>query len=302
MEKSDTAGAFDHPYARSVATQSDPLDRISVRDYVREVEIGAFTSERGVTQRIRFNAVVEVARHTAAQDDDVDKVVSYDSITQAIEALIAAGRINLLETFAERIAEAVLEDPRAARIFLRVEKLDRIPGALGVEIVRSRTDAKPDIRPVDTAATTVKRIDPILIYLDQSILQTDKITDWIDAADRLDEPVIFCLPPLAKFERGSVAERVALLSFDQMAWQVASKDNRLSVISTRTELDHAIKSPRLILWAPAKMIAEDTDPPELTALAAWLKDRLGASRLVAAGVSGIGETSRISFPRELKGA
>lgn len=301
MEKADAASAFDHPYARSVAMGNGPLDRISVRDYVREVEIGAFTSERGVTQRIRFNAVVEVAHHTAAQDDDVDKVVSYDSITEAIEMLIAAGRINLLETFAERIAETVLEDPRVVRIFLRVEKLDRIPGALGVEIVRSRQDGKPDIRPVDASDAPMRKVDPLLICLGESILRKDALTPWIDAAAALKAPVIFCLPPLATFEPGSVAERVALLSFDQMAWQVASQDPRLSVISTRTELDHAIKSPRLVLWAPAKMVAEDTNPPDLNGLAAWLKARLRASRLVAVGTNGIGETFEASRPQDLKG-
>ena len=302
MEKADIASAFDHPYARSVAMGNAPLDRISVRDYVREVEIGAFTSERGVTQRIRFNAVVEITRHTAAQDDDVDKVVSYDSITEAIEALIAAGRINLLETFAERIAEMVLEDPRVVRIFLRVEKLDRIPGALGVEIVRTRLEHGPDIRPVVPEVTTTRRPDPLLLYLDDSILKSSDIGQWIEAASALEAPVILCLPPFAKFASGSVAKRVALLSFDQMAWQIAALDDRLSVIATRTELDHAIKSPGLVIWAPSKMVAESTDLPELDRLASWLRQCLGASRFVAAGAHGIGETSQAATPEDLKGA
>ena len=38
-----------------------PLDRISLRDHTVEVEIGAFQAERGSTQRISFNVVVEIA-------------------------------------------------------------------------------------------------------------------------------------------------------------------------------------------------------------------------------------------------
>ncbi len=102
-----------------------------MRDYTRQVEIGAFRSERGVTQRIRFNVVLEVSHHAAARDDDVDKVISYDTITEAIDHELAAERINLLETLAERVAARCLADRRAVRVFVRIEKLDRIPGALG---------------------------------------------------------------------------------------------------------------------------------------------------------------------------
>jgi dihydroneopterin aldolase len=135
----ETSIAFELPHARASATHAGPpLDRISVRDYVRQVEIGAFRSERGVTQRIRFNVVLEVSHHAAARDDDVDQVISYDTITEAIEAALAVERVNLLETLAERVAAGCLADPRAVRAFVRIEKLDRIPGALGVEIVRDR--------------------------------------------------------------------------------------------------------------------------------------------------------------------
>ena len=42
--------AFEHPEARAAATASaDPHDRISLRDHIVEVEIGAFQAERGTT-------------------------------------------------------------------------------------------------------------------------------------------------------------------------------------------------------------------------------------------------------------
>jgi len=94
--------AFAHPEGRAAATASRPLDRISVRDHVVEVEIGAFQAERGVTQRIRFNIAVEVAPHDAPLGDDVDRILSYDKVTEAIAAELADERLNQLETLAER--------------------------------------------------------------------------------------------------------------------------------------------------------------------------------------------------------
>ena len=57
---SDIRLAFAHPSERAEATAEAPLDRISLRDHVVEAEIGAFQAERGHTQRIRFDIVVEV--------------------------------------------------------------------------------------------------------------------------------------------------------------------------------------------------------------------------------------------------
>lgn len=113
-------------------------DRIFVADYVSRVEIGAFASERGVTQRLRFNVSLDVRRYRAEYGDEVEAVVSYELITEAIEALAAGPRMKLVETYAERLAERLLSEPRVTRASIRIEKLDRVDGALGVEIERWR--------------------------------------------------------------------------------------------------------------------------------------------------------------------
>jgi dihydroneopterin aldolase len=117
-----------------------PADRIFLSNYVREIEIGAYREEHGVTQRVRFDIVLEVTRNTAHLDDRVGRVVNYDDLWEAIEEIASAERINLVETFAERLASTLLVDPRARRVTIRMEKLDRLPGGatLGCEITRRR--------------------------------------------------------------------------------------------------------------------------------------------------------------------
>ena len=138
MKNSDVI-AFGDLYDRSVANgKSQLLDRIAVRDYVIKAEIGAFQSERGKKQRLRVSVVLEVDLVKSNKHDDVDNIISYDTIIDAINKQLSIERINLLETFADQVATDVLSDFRVKRAFVRVEKLDRIPGALGVEIVRSQ--------------------------------------------------------------------------------------------------------------------------------------------------------------------
>jgi len=249
----ETAIAFELPHVRAAATAGEmPHDRISVRDYVRDVEIGAFLSERGVTQRIRFNVVLEVAAHVAAQDDDVDKVISYDTIINAIELQLGTERINLLETLAERVAERCLTDRRSIRVFVRIEKLDRIPGTLGVEIVRMRKGAEA----VPIRATVPLHNDAVV---PQVLLAQDRAV-----LDSVSGPTVLCVPAVALSGvevSGEAARRIALLACDQGAWAFAGGDARCTVVSTRTELDWALRQGLICIWAPSKIVLDATSAP-----------------------------------------
>ncbi len=278
----EIAMAFELPHVRAAIAGGDTFnDRLSVRDYTREVEIGAFSSERGVTQRIRFNVVLEVAP-SAADDDDVDKVLSYDTITEAIEAELAHERLNLLETLAERIAHRCLSDPRAVRVFVRIEKLDRIPGALGVEIVRTRSTDVPQARPVTAP--------PLVLFLPNRTLHEPEGARWRDAVARLARPAILALEPVSPqpAATGAAALRAGLLSIDQNAWMLAATDSRFVVAASRTEIDWALATRHPAVWAPTKLVAdavsrERPDASAPLALARWLAAEIDAERLLAVG-------------------
>jgi dihydroneopterin aldolase len=289
----ETAIAFETPLARAAATAPAGLvDRISVRDHVRAAEIGAFRAERGVTQRLRFNVVLEVAHHAAARDDDVDKVLSYDTILDAIDAGLAAERLNLLETLAERVAAGCLADPRALRVFVRIEKLDRIPGALGVEIARARLpEDAPRLHPVE-AAPAMPGPAPSVIYLAPGLLAGPDAAAWLDALVTLPGRAVLCTGPAAPqpAATGEGALRVGLLAIDSAVWALADRDPRLTVAESRAELDWALRSGRRPVWAPARMLVDALPRPALDAsrpeaLAAWLAGRIGAGALALAGTA-----------------
>jgi len=291
----ETSLAFEAPHIRSIATSGgDPLDRISVRDYTRDVEIGAFQAERGVTQRIRFNVVLEVSRHAAAQSDDVDIVLSYDTITEAIDAQLSAERINLLETLAERVAERVLDNPKAMRAFVRIEKLDRIPGTLGVEIVRSRIAGDNVLRPVEDMVQQVAQpVHPLVVFLPNRVMTSAALAGWLDAISADDLPAIICVEPgdapVPVADVAAANRRIALLSIEQNAWVLAGKDKRCVVVNSRTELDWAMKNDQLSVWAPSKIVLDaagdhKTQDTSALDLARWFAAEFSAEMLVLAGV------------------
>jgi len=85
-----------------------------------------------------------------------------------------------------------------------------------------------------------------------------------------------------------VQQRIDLLAIEQMAWVLAGRDRRCLVVASRTELDHAIRQGRTVVWAPAKLILDSHDAPRgatgaPVALALWLAEQLAAERLIVHG-------------------
>ncbi|MBI1650974.1 dihydroneopterin aldolase [Hyphomicrobium sulfonivorans] len=121
-------------------TQGDGriLDRIFVRNLVLPIAIGVYDEEQGITQKVGFTIEAEVAAGVSPKGDNIEEVPSYDDLANAVKNIVAAGHINLVETLAARIAERCLADKRIVRVLVRIEKLERGPDAVGVEIVRSR--------------------------------------------------------------------------------------------------------------------------------------------------------------------
>jgi dihydroneopterin aldolase len=123
----------------SSGTSTDaPYDRVFVHDLVLDAEIGVYSHEKGVTQRARFSVDIEVAPIDEAVEDQISRVLDYDMIISTIKGILAEGHINLVETLADEIATSCLAHPRAALVRVKIEKLDKEPGAVGVEIVRRK--------------------------------------------------------------------------------------------------------------------------------------------------------------------
>lgn len=284
---SETRLAFAHPSERAAATStSDALDRISVRDHIVEVEIGAFQTERGVTQRICFNVVVEVQPLSGPIDDDVDRILSYDRVTEAIQGALAVERLALLETLADRVAERILLEPQAMRVFVRIEKLDRGPGALGVEIVRARDGAPPAELALEDAP------QPELVFLSNAAIASPNLTGWLDQLHGQKRPLVLCVGAsdvaAPQVPHKMAQRRIDLLAIEQNAWVLAARDDRCVVVETRTELDWAMKNGQTCVWAPSKIVLDSVDTPSVqprdaVALAAWFAATYHAREMVVVG-------------------
>jgi len=135
-----------------IADAARGLRHVFLRDLVLPASIGVHAHEQRGHQRIRVNVDLGVRDDGAGRlsrapvlragvgRDELSRVVDYEAIANRVRAIVATGHVRLVETLAERIAEACLEDARVDLARIRVEKLDVFADAAsaGVEIERRR--------------------------------------------------------------------------------------------------------------------------------------------------------------------
>lgn len=124
-----------------IADAARGLRHVFLRDMVLKASIGVFAREHEATQRIRVNVDLAVADDgPAVGADELARVVDYGAVADTVRGIVASGHVRLVETLAERIAIACLDDSRVISVRVRVEKLDIFPDAasVGVEVERRR--------------------------------------------------------------------------------------------------------------------------------------------------------------------
>ena len=102
-----------------------------------EAQIGVHPHERGRTQPLLVDVEVEL---TPAPVAGIADTLNYEELAALARALADRGHTELVETYAQDLAGAVLRLADARRVRVRVDKPEALPGAAGagVEVALAR--------------------------------------------------------------------------------------------------------------------------------------------------------------------
>ena len=113
-------------------------DRIFLEGLEAQCRIGIFDWERKIRQKIAVDLDFSADVRKAARRDRIRDALDYKRVAKFTLAFLAASEFYLIETLAEKLAQALLKEFRLKQVRLRLSK----PGAVrharnvGVEIVR----------------------------------------------------------------------------------------------------------------------------------------------------------------------
>lgn len=119
------------------------IRRVFLRGLELQARLGIYAHEKAAPQRVIIGvelAVEDPHAPCGIGPDHLDRVVDYEAVVKAARRVAAEGHVLLVETLAERIAAAALQDRRVLAVRVTVEKPDAFAdvASVGVVVERSR--------------------------------------------------------------------------------------------------------------------------------------------------------------------
>lgn len=124
------------PFSASDAVRHEALS-VFVRGLTVQAGIGIHDHEQNRLQSLVIDVTLTL---TPGPVERLGDTINYETVAAAARAIVAEGHVGLVETFAQRLALACLDDARVQRCAVRIEKPGALEGVIapGCEVVLIR--------------------------------------------------------------------------------------------------------------------------------------------------------------------
>ncbi len=126
-------------------TASAPMDLIFIEGFAAQTVIGIHDSELHDPQPLVIDVHAGVPRARACDTDSIADTIDYGVVHERLHRLMAEHRLQLLEAFAEAIADILIDEFGARWVRVKVvkpRKFDDVQ-AVGVQIERDAATHRP---------------------------------------------------------------------------------------------------------------------------------------------------------------
>ena len=114
------------------------MDKVLISQLSVATVIGIYAWEQQIHQTLLIDLEMAWDNRPAADSDDYQHALCYETVSNRLTALITENPIELIETVAERCAKCVMDEFNVPWVKVRVMKPGAVPSAaaVGVEIER----------------------------------------------------------------------------------------------------------------------------------------------------------------------
>lgn len=142
------------------ANPSAPMDLIFIEGFRGETVIGIHDNELHLPQPVVIDVRAGLPRAAACDTDRIADTIDYSLVHAALVRLLAEHRLQLLEAFAEAIADILIGDFGAAWAQVKVVKPNKFDNvqAVGVQIERFAPERPSDSQRAQRGAAVLQLI------------------------------------------------------------------------------------------------------------------------------------------------
>ena len=114
------------------------MDKVFIEGLEVDTVIGAYDWEREIRQCLRLDLDMHWDNRAPAANDELALALDYAVVCERVQQFAEVARFELVETFAERLAQVLIDEFGIRWLRLRVTKPGAVPAAkgVGVEIER----------------------------------------------------------------------------------------------------------------------------------------------------------------------
>ncbi|MFT2110720.1 dihydroneopterin aldolase [Marinomonas sp. 2405UD68-3] len=115
-------------------------DTVFIEGLKTEAVIGVYDWEKKIKQALVFDLEMEHDNRLPAATDDLSKTLDYEAISNYITSYCEENVFELIETLAERLCRALLNDFHINALTMALRKPGAVPSAnaVGVKIYRQK--------------------------------------------------------------------------------------------------------------------------------------------------------------------
>ena len=130
--------------ASPTTSTARPLDIIFIEGFVGETVIGIHETELHATQPLRIDLQAGLPRARACDTDRIADTIDYGVVRERLRRLLVEHRLQLLEAFAEAIADILLDEFGASWVRVKVVKPRKFDDVHAVGVQIERVAREPD--------------------------------------------------------------------------------------------------------------------------------------------------------------
>jgi len=127
------------------------MDQIELRGLRVHGRHGVLPFERQDGQDFLIDAVLSLDTRPAAATDDLALTVDYGTLSERLAQIVAGEPVQLIETLAQRLAQACLDEPAVRQVRITVHKpqapVPHLFGDVAVVVRRSRRGGRERASP-----------------------------------------------------------------------------------------------------------------------------------------------------------